>query len=129
MNNAIEVTFWGVRGSHPVPGRDTLFFGGNTTCLEVTAGGIKIIIDSGTGIINLGKRLVADYFKGGGMKGLVGKVSEVNQSKGYIHVEKATIAKADGKAIARKIHPSNVIIVKLNLADPWRKEKLEELAG
>ena len=52
-------TFWGVRGGFPVPGKGTLEFGGNTTCLEVLAGSHLIIIDAGTGIINLGDRLAA----------------------------------------------------------------------
>lgn len=52
-------TFWGVRGGYPVPGEGTLEFGGNTTCLEVRAGPHLIIIDAGTGIIGLGKKLVA----------------------------------------------------------------------
>ena len=50
-------TFWGVRGGYPVPGKNTLEFGGNTTCLEVRAGPHLIIIDAGTGIIGLGKKL------------------------------------------------------------------------
>jgi phosphoribosyl 1,2-cyclic phosphodiesterase len=66
MKKDFRVTFWGVRGSHPVPGRDTLEFGGNTTCLEVTVGDATIIIDAGTGIINLGNRISADFFSKGG---------------------------------------------------------------
>ena len=62
MGKEFKVTFWGVRGSHPVPGKDTLLFGGNTTCLEVSIGRVTLIIDAGTGIIKLGHRLVADYF-------------------------------------------------------------------
>jgi ribonuclease BN (tRNA processing enzyme) len=63
MNNDFHVTFWGVRGSHPVPGKPFLHFGGNTTCLEVTAGGIRVIIDAGTGIIGLGKKIVDEHMK------------------------------------------------------------------
>ncbi len=65
MNKPLSVTFWGVRGSHPVPGSRTVGFGGNTTCLQVSAGGLTIIIDAGTGIINLGKKLVGEYFESG----------------------------------------------------------------
>ena len=54
----IRIVFHGVRGSYPMPGPDTLHFGGNTTCHEVRAGGRLIIFDSGTGIINLGRELV-----------------------------------------------------------------------
>ena len=52
-------TFWGVRGGYPVPGKDTVKFGGNTTCLQVRAGPHLIIIDAGTGIRALGEELVA----------------------------------------------------------------------
>ena len=60
MSN-FTVTLLGVRGGFPVPGPQTVEFGGNTTCLEVHAGPHLIIIDAGTGIIDLGKRLVAQY--------------------------------------------------------------------
>ena len=30
---------WGVRGSIPTPGPGTVFYGGNTTCVEVRADG------------------------------------------------------------------------------------------
>jgi len=62
---SIEATFWGVRGGLPVPGRETVEFGGNTTCLEVRAGPHLIIIDAGTGIIGLGEKLVAERARSG----------------------------------------------------------------
>ena len=47
----MKVKFWGTRGSAPVPGKDTIIYGGNTTCLEIDlAGGKKVIVDAGTGI-------------------------------------------------------------------------------
>ena len=62
----MKVKFYGVRGSYPVPGKDTVEFGGNTTCVTITKeieGKIKrIIIDSGSGIIQLGKEIVTNYF-------------------------------------------------------------------
>jgi phosphoribosyl 1,2-cyclic phosphodiesterase len=66
MAEEFSVTFWGVRGSYPAPRKDTLLFGGNTTCLEVSIGSTTIIIDTGTGIINLGQKIVSDYFNRGG---------------------------------------------------------------
>ena len=63
MNDDFKVTFWGVRGSHPVPGKPFAYFGGNTTCLEIEAGETRIIIDAGTGIIELGKKITEEYFK------------------------------------------------------------------
>ncbi len=53
--------FWGVRGSIPTPGPSTVFYGGNTTCLEVRADGQLIILDSGSGVRLLGQHLVGEF--------------------------------------------------------------------
>jgi phosphoribosyl 1,2-cyclic phosphodiesterase len=50
-------TFWGVRGSIPVPGPDTVRYGGNTPCLEVICGKQRLILDAGSGIRSLGNSL------------------------------------------------------------------------
>ena len=57
-----SVRFWGVRGSIATPGDSTLKYGGNTACVEVRADGELIVLDAGTGIRNLGRKL-ADEFK------------------------------------------------------------------
>lgn len=59
MSGSIEVTFWGVRGSYPMPGPNTARVGGNTSCVQVRAGNHLIILDAGTGIIGLGRALMA----------------------------------------------------------------------
>lgn len=51
---AFKVKFWGVRGSIACPSPRHIGFGGNTSCIEVAAGGVHIIFDAGTGIRNLG---------------------------------------------------------------------------
>ncbi len=51
---ATRLKFWGVRGSIPVPGRATLRYGGNTSCVEVRAAGQIIVLDAGTGVRALG---------------------------------------------------------------------------
>ncbi len=52
------ITFYGVRGSIPSPGPDTARYGGNTSCVYIElANGGKLILDCGTGIRKLGKRL------------------------------------------------------------------------
>ena len=54
----MRVTFWGVRGSVPVPGPTVARYGGNTSCVEVTTGdGTHVILDAGTGIRALGLAL------------------------------------------------------------------------
>lgn len=60
-NGRFTVKFHGVRGSHAAPGKATMYYGGNTTCVEVRAGGHLIIIDAGTGIIPLGRQLLSEY--------------------------------------------------------------------
>ena len=51
------VRFWGVRGSIPTPGPETVKYGGNTSCVEVRCGKQLIILDSGSGIRKLGIEL------------------------------------------------------------------------
>jgi phosphoribosyl 1,2-cyclic phosphodiesterase len=54
----MKVRFWGTRGSIAAPGKDTTVYGGNTTCVEVILGsGKRVVIDAGTGIRLLGRRL------------------------------------------------------------------------
>ena len=53
--------FWGVRGSIPAPGPDTVRYGGNTACVEFRGGGEIIILDSGTGIRRLGQALTEEF--------------------------------------------------------------------
>ncbi len=55
----MRVKFWGVRGSIPCPGPETVKYGGNTSCIQVLGGREIIILDAGTGIRKLGLRLSA----------------------------------------------------------------------
>ena len=54
--------FWGVRGSIPSPGPNTVKYGGNTLCLELRLPDQErlIIFDAGSGIRELGDSLSAD---------------------------------------------------------------------
>lgn len=56
----MRITFWGVRGSIPSPGPDTVGVGGNTSCVEVRAGKLLLIFDGGTGLRVLGKTLLKE---------------------------------------------------------------------
>ena len=64
----------------------------------------------------------------GSLAGHVGKVEAVDTSSMRITVDGATVSKADGTQIAAKIHPSNVVIEKLDLSDTIRKKKFDQLA-
>jgi phosphoribosyl 1,2-cyclic phosphodiesterase len=51
----VKIKVWGARGSIPAPGPETMRYGGNTSCVEVTLDdGTTLILDAGTGIRNLG---------------------------------------------------------------------------
>lgn len=51
----MKVIIWGSRGSIPSPGKSTVKYGGETTCVEVQSeSGGRIIIDAGSGIRDLG---------------------------------------------------------------------------
>jgi len=56
--SAFSVRFWGVRGSIPTPGPETVGVGGNTSCLEVRCGDRLVIFDGGTGLRSLGALLM-----------------------------------------------------------------------
>ena len=56
----MRVRFWGTRGSIATPGPDTVRFGGNTSCVEVTTNaGASFILDCGTGARALGAAMMA----------------------------------------------------------------------
>lgn len=56
------VKYYGPRGSLPTPGKTTLKYGGNTTCLSVLASGKWLIIDGGSGLRLLGNELMKKEF-------------------------------------------------------------------
>lgn len=51
--------FWGTRGSIPTTGPRFVRHGGNTTCVEMTYNGDRLIFDAGSGIRDLGLSLLA----------------------------------------------------------------------
>jgi phosphoribosyl 1,2-cyclic phosphodiesterase len=57
----ISVRFWGVRGSIPCPGPDTVRYGGNTACVEVRCGEDLIVFDAGSGLRALGNALDLEH--------------------------------------------------------------------
>ncbi|MEQ8195160.1 MAG: MBL fold metallo-hydrolase, partial [Rhodospirillales bacterium] len=57
---AFTLKFWGVRGSIACPLPSHMEFGGNTSCIEVTVGEHRFILDSGTGIRSLGQTFARD---------------------------------------------------------------------
>lgn len=105
------VRFWGVRGSIPVPGKDTVKYGGNTTCIEVvTSEGDLIIIDAGTGIRVLGQQLMKDDFgQGKGVAHIFFTHSHWDHIQGFPFFTPIFIGKRDKngkvvKEVSNKLH-------------------------
>jgi large subunit ribosomal protein L24 len=53
-----------------------------------------------------------------------GEVTRVDRKRGVIYVEGVTVVKADGSAVQRPVHPSNVEIIEL-AQDKWREKILK----
>ncbi len=63
----MKIKFWGVRGSIPCPGFQTMKYGGNGACIELRVDDRKeiIVIDAGSGIRELGNTLVKNDLSNG----------------------------------------------------------------
>ena len=61
----------------------------------------------------------------GDRKGFEGKIARIDRKKYRIYVEGLTREKVDGTTIFVPMHPSKVMITRLNLDDKWRKKILE----
>ena len=60
VSKHMVVTYWGVRGTLPVPGPRTLKRGGNTSCVSIEVGGEPLyIFDCGSGIKQLSDQIMA----------------------------------------------------------------------
>lgn len=65
----------------------------------------------------------------GDWKGHEGKVVKVDYEEIALHVEGVTIKKADGTPVYYPIHPSKVMIIKLDLSDKRRMKIVERRGG
>ncbi|QDA30772.1 50S ribosomal protein L24 [Thermococcus indicus] len=65
----------------------------------------------------------------GDFKGKEGKVVEVDLKRYRIHVEGVTHKKTDGTEVFYPLHPSNVMIIELNLDDERREKIIKRRAG
>ncbi len=61
----MNITYYGTRGSIPVPGKDTVNYGGNTACIKVVVDNTLIILDAGSGLWKLGLELMQTEFAEG----------------------------------------------------------------
>ncbi len=65
----------------------------------------------------------------GDFKGKEGKVMEIDLKRYRIHIEGVTQKKTDGTEVFYPVHPSNVMIVELNLDDEKREKIIKRRAG
>lgn len=65
QKDEFKIKFRGVRGSYPLANKNYLKYGGNTSCVEVNVGGHLIILDAGTGLIELGNELMREHIASG----------------------------------------------------------------
>ncbi|MEA5471662.1 MBL fold metallo-hydrolase [Spirulina sp. 06S082] len=56
---SFDVQFWGVRDQIATPGKNTIRYGGNTSCVEMRVGKQSLIFDGGTGLRILGNHLLS----------------------------------------------------------------------
>lgn len=60
IENRVHVDFWGVRGTLPRPGEDSIRYGGNTNCVSMTfPRGQMFIFDAGSGIKQLSNYILS----------------------------------------------------------------------
>lgn len=63
----MRVLFCGVRGSTPAPGPEFVRYGGNTSCVALTAPGAErptLVVDAGTGLQRLARQMGGEPFRG-----------------------------------------------------------------
>ena len=61
IKDQIELAFWGVHGTLPVPSKSTNKYGGNTSCISLDfSDNTLFIFDAGTGIKSLSDHLIAE---------------------------------------------------------------------
>jgi large subunit ribosomal protein L24 len=61
----------------------------------------------------------------GGFRGREGKVVSVDRTNGTVVIEGITIEKVDEKHVARPLHASNLLIIRMDDTDAWRRRKFE----
>jgi len=59
------IKYYGVRGSLPTPGKTTVKYGGNTTCISLEIDEYQLIVDGGSGLRILGNDLMKTVFSKG----------------------------------------------------------------
>ncbi len=56
----MNIKLWGIRGSIPTTGPEMTYYGGNTSCVDVTEEGWQLVFDGGSGIQRLSVNSIPD---------------------------------------------------------------------
>jgi len=64
----------------------------------------------------------------GSRQGHEGKISKVDLKKCRVAIERALLQKADNKEVSLWFDPSNLLVTKVDLSDPVRREKFNSLS-
>lgn len=64
----------------------------------------------------------------GSRQGHEGKIAKVDLKRRKVAVEKALIMKADNKEVSIWFDPSNLVVTKVDLSDPARRERFRTLS-
>lgn len=117
-----KVKFRGVRGSYPIAKKEYLQYGGNTSCVEVRVGGHLIVLDAGTGLIDVGNELLRDYIASGV------KPEERTPVKATVLLSHIHLDHIQGFTFFRPLHiPSTILNVFGNVN--YNETLSDELAG
>lgn len=117
-----KVKFRGVRGSYPIAKKEFLNYGGNTSCVEIRVGGHLIVLDAGTGLIDVGNELLRDYIASGV------KPEERTPVKATVLLSHIHLDHIQGFTFFRPLHiPSTILDVYGNVN--YNETLADELAG
>lgn len=117
-----KVKFKGVRGSYPIAKKEYLNYGGNTSCVEIHVGGHLIVLDAGTGLIEVGNELLRDYIASGV------KPEDRTPVKATVLLSHIHLDHIQGFTFFRPLHiPSTVLNVYGNVN--YNETLSDELAG
>jgi phosphoribosyl 1,2-cyclic phosphodiesterase len=128
----MRVTFWGVRGSFPVAHPKVTRVGGNTSCIALEAEGEPLVIlDAGTGIRNLGKKLKrgSPFADGAGKGAILFSHTHWDHIQGFMFFEPFFRDGNDFTVVARAEHDLQLQRVFQGQADrqyfPYQLESLK----
>ncbi len=116
-----KIKFRGVRGSYPVAKAEFLKYGGNTSCVEIQVGDRLIILDAGTGLIELGNDLLKEHLNSS-MNKAERKNIKATMLLSHIHQDHI-----QGFTFFRPLHVGSSVVNVFGNCD-WEEDLAQELS-